>query len=293
VGTYFLDGAIDEIKIWNIVKTEQEVSNSVSTILTGNEAGLVGYYKFEEGSGQDVLDSSSKGNHGYLGASTAAGSDDPTRIGSVVPVSYTVGGEILGLDGSVTLQNGQTNDLVRDSNGSFTFSSYLMDGIAYHVEVSVQPAGQVCSVTNGSGFISSANVTNVEVICVTNGVPVYSVGGTVSGLTGAGLALQNNGVDTLTIAADGGFTFLTKLTDSSAFMVTVSTQPSGQTCNVTNGGGTIAAADISDVGVNCTDDVPIAPPSPTVPIPSMSEWALLLLTMLLGLMVFANRKRLF
>jgi len=83
----------------------------------------------------------------------------------------------------------------------------------------------------------------------------YTVGGSVSGLSGSGLALQNNGADTLSIAASGSFTFATALADSSAYMVTVSSQPAGQTCSVTNGSGTISAANVTNVAVSCEDDV--------------------------------------
>jgi hypothetical protein len=82
----------------------------------------------------------------------------------------------------------------------------------------------------------------------------YSVGGNVSGLTGSGLALQNNGADTLSIAANGSFSFATELEDASAYSVTVSAQPAGQTCSVANGSGTIAAADVSNVAVTCEDN---------------------------------------
>jgi hypothetical protein len=85
----------------------------------------------------------------------------------------------------------------------------------------------------------------------------YSVGGTVSGLTGSGLALQNNGADTLSIAANGSFTFATELEDGSAYAVTVSAQPTDQTCSVANGSGTIAAADVSNVAVTCEDNPPV------------------------------------
>lgn len=81
----------------------------------------------------------------------------------------------------------------------------------------------------------------------------YSVGGTVSGLTGAGLTLQNNGADALSVAADGPFVFTTELEDGVAYSVTVSAQPAGQTCSVANGSGTIAAADVTNVAVTCED----------------------------------------
>jgi len=132
-------------------------------------------------------------------------------------------------------------------------------------------------------------------VTVTVRQQTYTVGGAVSGLTGAGLELQNNGGDTLAIAADGGFVFATALADTSAYAVTVSTQPTGQTCNVSGGSGSIAAANVTDVDVACVDDVvpPVVPPRPMIPVPTLSEWALILLTMFIGLMVFANRRRLF
>lgn len=120
----------------------------------------------------------------------------------------------------------------------------------------------------------------------------YSVGGSVSGLTGSGLALQNNVADTLAIAADGPFTFLTELVNTAAYAVTVSTQPTGQTCSVANGSGSIAATDVTDVAVTCVDDVVVVPPIPATPVPALSQWALIMLSILLGLMVFTNRKRL-
>src|SRR5215471_107899 len=62
----------------------------------------------------------------------------------------------------------------------------------------------------------------------------FTVGGTVSGLSGTGLVLQDNGGDNLTISANGAFTFATKAT---AYNVTVLTQPTNppQTCTVTGG----------------------------------------------------------
>ena len=62
----------------------------------------------------------------------------------------------------------------------------------------------------------------------------FTVGGDVSGLAGTALALQDNGVNSLGIAAEGPLTFTTELNDGGAYVVTVSTQPMDQTCNVSN-----------------------------------------------------------
>jgi hypothetical protein len=67
-----------------------------------------------------------------------------------------------------------------------------------------------------------------------------AVSGTVSGLgTGLSLALQNNGADTVTVAANGTFAFPTKLPSLGPFSITVLTQPVGQTCTVTRPTGVI------------------------------------------------------
>ena len=84
--------------------------------------------------------------------------------------------------------------------------------------------------------------------------PKHTVGGSVSGLGGAGLVLQNNGGDNLAVAADGPFTFAMAINRGAAFNVSVLTQPAGQACTVQNGSGS-AAADVSNVLVSCITPV--------------------------------------
>jgi 6-phosphogluconolactonase (cycloisomerase 2 family) len=84
--------------------------------------------------------------------------------------------------------------------------------------------------------------------------PPHSVGGTVSGLTGSGLVLLDNGADSLAISKSGTFTFATDVAGGAAYDVTVSTQPSNpsQTCTVSHGSGTISGSDVTNVAVACT-----------------------------------------
>lgn len=79
----------------------------------------------------------------------------------------------------------------------------------------------------------------------------YTIGGQVTGLSGTGLVLQDNGGDNLTVSASGPFTFATKLNSGATYSVTVMTQPSGQTCTVASGSGT-ASANVTNVAVSCT-----------------------------------------
>jgi predicted transcriptional regulator len=168
--------------------------------------------------------------------------------------TYTVGGTISGLTGTAVLENNAGNDLSTSTNGSFTFSTALAQGSAYNVIVKTNPAGQTCSVTNPSGTIATANVTNVSISCVTNVVPTYTVGGTISGLTGTAV-LENNAGNDLSTSTNGAFTFSTALAQGSAYNVTVKTNPAGQTCSVTNPSGTIATANVTNVSISCVTQV--------------------------------------
>jgi hypothetical protein len=162
--------------------------------------------------------------------------------------TFTVGGTASGLSGSVVLQDNGGDNLSVSANGPFTFPTALASGSAYSVTVKTNPSGQTCTVTSGSGTIGAANVTNVAVSCAN--VVKYSVGGTASGLSGT-VVLQDNGGDNLSVTASGPFTFATTLASGSAYSVTVLTNPTGQTCTVTSGSGTIAAANVTSVAVSC------------------------------------------
>ncbi len=81
-------------------------------------------------------------------------------------------------------------------------------------------------------------------------ISVYTIGGTVSGLVGDGLVLQNNGNDDLAVGGVS-FIFSSALPNGSDYEVTVLTQPTGQYCDVSNGIGTISGADVTDVTVIC------------------------------------------
>src|SRR5215472_629139 len=120
--------------------------------------------------------------------------------------TYSVGGTASGLSGSAVLQDNGGDNLTVTANGTFTFATKLAAGAAYNVTVATSPAGQTCTVANGTGTIGSANVTGVTVTCTNTSAPTYSVGGTASGLSGSAV-LQDNGGDNLTVTANGTFTF--------------------------------------------------------------------------------------
>jgi large repetitive protein len=179
-------------------------------------------------------------------------SEEPPPSGGAQS-GFTVSGTVAGLDGDgMVLQLNGANDLAVANNGTFTFSAQLTNTTAYSVTVLTQPSApsQTCTIGNGSGTIAAANVTNVAVTCATG---AFALRGTVSGLAGTGLVLQNNGGDDLAIATNGEFSFPSPIASGAVYSVTVKTQPSGpsQSCSVANGSGTIGSADVTNVAVNC------------------------------------------
>ena len=85
---------------------------------------------------------------------------------SSVAGTYSIGGTISGLSGTVVLENNGGDDLSISANGTFTFGSLVDQSAPYAVTVQTDPSGQACTVANGSGTVS-ANVTNVAVTCGT------------------------------------------------------------------------------------------------------------------------------
>lgn len=171
---------------------------------------------------------------------------------------HIIKGTIVGLKGAgLVLRNNGANDLaIAATDTTFTFPAKVSVGGSYAVTVATQPKqpSQTCTVTKGAGTVS-ADVTDVVLTCVTS---TFAVGGTITGLTGSGLVLQNNAGDDLTITpGDAGtatFTFPTKIESGQSFAVTVLTSPENpwQTCTLSGASGTIVAGDVSTVAVNCT-----------------------------------------
>ena len=282
-GQYFT-GMIDEVRVYNTALTAAQIQIDMTTPINsttptysvgGSVSGLTGTVALQDNGGDD-LSVSANGSFTFAtklasGAAYAVtvrtnpagqtctvsngsgtiGSANVTNVAVTCTTTptYSVGGSVSGLTGTVVLQDNGGDDLSVSANGSFTFATKLASGAAYAVTVRTNPAGQTCTVSNGSGTIGSANVTNVAVTCTTT--PTYSVGGSVSGLTGT-VVLQDNGGDDLSVSANGSFTFATKLASGAAYAVTVRTNPAGQTCTVSNGSGTIGSANVTNVAVTCT-----------------------------------------
>ena len=174
--------------------------------------------------------------------------------------SYTntvIGGTVTGLASGTTvkLYNNLTNSAVISSNGGFSFSQTLQPAQTYSVTVGVQPVGQICSVLSGVGVVPTggATITSITVSCTTTINSTDIVLGNISGLSaGSSVTLLNNGKDTVTVGANGGFAFPSAVAAGLPYSVSISTASPGLNCVLSNASGTMpATGSITPVNVAC------------------------------------------
>ena len=141
----------------------------------------------------------------FSGSGTATATVTDIQIGCANN-TFTIGGSVTGLSGTgLVLQDNGSNNLPINANGSYTFPTPLSRGSNYNVTVLTQPSNpaQTCGVSNGFGTNLNGNATSINVACFTTTV-TYTIGGTVSGLSGTGLVLQNNSGNNLAVGAKRG-----------------------------------------------------------------------------------------
>ena len=152
---YPLLGKLDEVRFWNIARTESEISSTKDQELTGIESGLVLYYNFNEGliggdnsSISNILDATSFNNHGIENGFALTGS-----LGNYVDGSGTGVLQLASQSAMVTYGAGPTTvdtlklqvdpgkgvlaDLVIDNMGASTvnWSVSLSDTLGFGREV--------------------------------------------------------------------------------------------------------------------------------------------------------------
>jgi hypothetical protein len=204
--------------------------------------------------------------------------------------TLSIGGSVSGFAGGTgfVLQNNGGDNLTIKQNGPFTFPTLIPAGGAYKVTVFSQPSGPSqppgCTVSMGSGT-TSANVTNVSVICpaVFHPIDVNVVG--VLGINGS-MQLLDNGGDNLLTPKNGPYTFATPIAHGSAYDVTLFVAPGTQNegCIIWGFSGTALSTPVNPIplvdcghndwtwmdGTNLVDQfgkTPQPPPPPTLPPP--------------------------
>jgi len=83
-------GVIDEFRIWNTARTESEIQSTMNQSLTGNEPGLIGYWKFDEGQGTITADATSNGNNGTISGAVWVPGISSAENENDIPDSYSI-----------------------------------------------------------------------------------------------------------------------------------------------------------------------------------------------------------
>jgi sugar lactone lactonase YvrE len=188
---------------------------------------------------------------GMVALQGCGGSDSsaPPPSPPATPPTHHIGGSVTGLapGASVGLSDGAGNGATANANGPYVLATALNEGAAYTVTVNQQPTGQQCALSNATGSVGTADVTNINVTCT----DLPTLGGSLSGLAGGATVMLANGGEHLALTANGTFTFATRLHPADSYDVTVVQQPAGENCDVANASGTIAQVSITSVVVTC------------------------------------------
>ena len=156
----YFDGKIDEVRLWNITRTEAQIASKKDTVLNGDENGLTSYYNFQEGSGTVANDTQTLSNNDGSIKNSPSWTTGPI-LSKMSNSSY--------VNETVNLSTFSNNQLLINNN--ITISGSTFNGPGYIV-------------ANGNIFISSNSVIDNNIFIICNGdltIDNSQIGTTISG----------------------------------------------------------------------------------------------------------------
>ena len=124
-----VNAVIDDVRIWNVARSPADIAVHMSYPLTGTEANLLAYWKFDEGAGTNVLDATTNGYNGTL-------VNGPQWVPSTIPLW----GNALSLNG--------TNQYVLVPTNTWFGSQFTIESWVYVRSYSI--SSQVIDFGNGA-----------------------------------------------------------------------------------------------------------------------------------------------
>ncbi|MGE5362578.1 MAG: LamG domain-containing protein, partial [Bacteroidota bacterium] len=168
----FFDGKIDEVRFWNVARSQAQIQSAMYTELAGNEDGLLAEYRMNEGTGTTALNSSTRSDlnsyynnyksaeirydaswdYGFttsfvpptvatqavtaITTTTATGNGNVTNLGVPNPTQYGVCWSTTA--NPTTTLSTKTEQGAKSATGAFTSSiTSLTPGTLYHVRAYV------------------------------------------------------------------------------------------------------------------------------------------------------------
>jgi hypothetical protein len=158
----------------------------------------------------------------------------------------------------LTISNRGGTPVAVEPSSLYVFPDLVPVDSDYDITIVTKPSNtDSCTVTNGKGNTGAYSPSNIYISCV---VTTYTLGGTVSGLTGEGLQV-NNGAQSITIPK-GATTFsmttptttlpkLGEVPEGKPYGLTILKQPTGATCTIANPNGIMPAGPVNNIVITC------------------------------------------
>ncbi|MFZ4621461.1 MAG: LamG-like jellyroll fold domain-containing protein, partial [Bacteroidota bacterium] len=201
------NGNIDEVRLWNTARTQSEIQQSYSS-LSGNESGLVSYFRFDESSGTTAFDATGNGRNGTLVNGLPRSIPSTAAVGS--PVFSSVSSKNIGpiyLTGSrqdsVTISNTGNGVLnisaISSDNAQFSVSPStlnILTGSSAKIYITALPtalgvqSGTISFTHNASGSPTAVSVSATAIVpSITSFTPS-------SGPVGTSIVIKGTGFNT-------------------------------------------------------------------------------------------------
>jgi hypothetical protein len=119
---WHFNGWIDEVRIWDVARTQQQIADNMNQPLNGNEPGLIAYWPFDEGEGQIFNDLTIHGSFGHLGNNPDPDQNDPIWVESDAPVQY---GGATGNDNNMADNIPKSFDLIQNYPNPFNTETII------------------------------------------------------------------------------------------------------------------------------------------------------------------------
>jgi hypothetical protein len=205
-------GSIDDVRVWNVIRTQSQIQGSMNTELAGTETGLVAYYTFNQGiaAGNNtaittITDKTANALNGTLTNFTKTGAISNFVLGKVAGALVT-NGMLLNLDAANSTSypgNGITwTDLSGNSNNGTLYNgvtyssanggSLVFDGADDYADITSNSFGSATVLTI-EGFIKWVSGTGGVFLGIGSSYHVWTQNGT--------LGYNNNGGNVVGISS--------------------------------------------------------------------------------------------
>ncbi|OON67051.1 hypothetical protein B0919_19645 [Hymenobacter sp. CRA2] len=187
-GEYY-NGQLDELRLWNVARTEAQVQADYNKTVLATQLGLVAYYRLDEGSGSAFTDFTANANHGTLGSgsTTPAWINNTATIRQGLAYSWTPAAGLNVTAGGAVLANPTATTSYRVRATNVNSGCYTEATVTVNVGGAFTWSGAVSSDWNtpanwACGVVPTAN-DNISIPAGMTRYPVISANAAVGSIT--------------------------------------------------------------------------------------------------------------